>query len=86
VFLRRAGKETVMSTTATLEQIGRLAERRQALWSKLMLTPEEKAEIGRLTVELEALWERHRMELARPPATARPISRGVTPLRRSSAA
>ena len=49
-------------------------------------TPEEKAEIGRLTVELEALWERHRMELTRPPATARPISRGVTRLRRSSAA
>ncbi len=76
-----------MSGTGTLEEIGRLAGRRQALWGKLILTPEEKAEIGRLTAQLEALWERHRMELARPQSTAgRRISAAVSQSRGRSAA
>ena len=76
-----------MSSTATLEEIGRLAGRRQALWGKLMLTPEEKAEIGRLTTALEALWEQHRMELSRPQSTVgRRISEAVSHARGRSAA
>jgi hypothetical protein len=76
-----------MSGTVTLDEIGRLAGRRQALWGKLMLTSEEKAEIGRLTAELEALWERHRMELARSqPAAGRRISQTIPQARGRSAA
>jgi hypothetical protein len=76
-----------MSSTATLEEIGRLAGRRQARWGKLMLTPDEKAEIGRLTTALEALWEQHRTELARPQSTVgRRISEAVAHTRGRSAA
>ncbi len=55
-----------MSGNATLEKIRRLAERRQALWSKMSsLTAADRATIVRLTKELEAQWEHHRVELTR---------------------
>ncbi len=55
-----------MSATTILEKIRRLAEQRQALWSKSSpLTAADRAAIARLTGELEALWEQHRGELAR---------------------
>ena len=51
--------------SSTSEKIRRIAERRQALWSKAPgLTVAEKAEISRLTSELESLWEQHRAALA----------------------
>ena len=57
--------EQVTTGSSTLEKIRRIAERRQALWSKAPgLTAAEKAEIGRLTSELESLWEQHRVALA----------------------
>ena len=57
--------EQVTTGSSTLEKIRRIAERRQALWSKAPgLTVAEKAEISRLTSELEALWEQHRVALA----------------------
>jgi hypothetical protein len=60
-----------MAETTTLERIRKLAERRQALWSKApALTIAERADIVRLTTELEGLWEQHRMELARSQAGA----------------
>jgi len=58
-------EDRVTTGSSTLEKIRRIAERRQALWSKAPgLTVAEKAEIGKLTSELEALWEQHRAALA----------------------
>jgi len=55
-----------ISGTTTLEKIRRLAEKRQALWSKMSaLTVADRAAIVRLTQDLESLWEQHRLELAR---------------------
>jgi hypothetical protein len=57
--------EQVTTSSSTLEKIRRIAERRQALWSKAPgLTVAEKTEISRLTSELESLWEQHRVALA----------------------
>jgi hypothetical protein len=77
-----------MSGNATLEKIRRLAERRQALWSKMSsLTAVDRAAIIRITRELEALWEQHRVELTRRRAAGRRQAKpgGASP-RRSTAA
>jgi hypothetical protein len=77
-----------MSENATLEKIRRLAERRQALWSKMSsLTAADRGTIVRITGELEALWEQHRVELARRrDAGRRPAKTGSASPRRSTAA
>ncbi len=65
-----------IAETPTLEKIRRLAEKRQALWSKMSsLTLADRASIVRLTQDLEALWEQHRVELAQ---------RSVSQVRRSA--
>jgi hypothetical protein len=77
-----------MSENATLEKIRRLAERRQALWSKMSsLTAADRATIVRITRELEALWEQHRVDLARRRGSSRRSAKagGASP-RRSTAA
>lgn len=78
-----------MTETATLEKIRKLAERRQALWSKMSsLTAADRATIIRLTTELEGLWEQHRVELAarRGSQGRRPARAGAASSRRSTAA
>ena len=78
-----------MSGNATLEKIRRLAQRRQALWSKMSsLTAADRATIVRLTKELEALWEHHRVELTRRRVgpSRRPAKIGAGSPRRSTAA
>ncbi|TMI79729.1 MAG: hypothetical protein E6H04_10065 [Bacillati bacterium ANGP1] len=76
-----------MTETTTLEKIRKLAERRQALWSKApALTIAERADIVRLTTELEGLWEQHRTELARSQASRRGTRTGPPPSRGRSAA
>lgn len=82
----KAKRRTVESPT--LAKIRRVAERRQALWSKLPgLTATNRAEISKLTAQLEALWEQHRIALAKPHPAPRVRPRRATPsTRRSSAA
>jgi hypothetical protein len=77
-----------MSGNATLEKIRRLAERRQALWSKMSsLTAADRATIVRITRELEAQWEQHRVELAqRRGSGRRQVKPGGASPRRSTAA
>jgi hypothetical protein len=78
-----------VSGTPILEKIRKLAEQRQALWSKSSpLTTEERAAIARLTGELEALWEQQRGELARPRTTPgrRSVKTGSPSSRRRTAA
>ena len=78
-----------MSGNTTLEKIRRLAERRQALWSKTSpLTAADREAIARLTRELEALWEQQRGELAqrRPAPARRSVKTGTASSRRRSAA
>lgn len=78
-----------MAETATLEKIRKLAERRQALWSKVSsLTAADRAAIVRLTAELEALWQQHRADLATRRASQgrRAARAGSASSRRSTAA
>ena len=77
-----------MSEKTILERIRRVAEQRQALWSKTTpLTTTERAAIVRLTGELEALWEQQRGDLARKRwAPARRSSKAAAPSRRRTAA
>ncbi len=78
-----------MSGNTTLEKIRRLAERRQALWSKPSpLTAADREAIARLTGELEALWEQQRGELARQRAVPgrRSVKTGTASSRRRTAA
>jgi len=78
-----------VSGTTILEKIRRVAERRQALWSKSSpLTAEDRAAIARLTGELEALWEQQRGELARGRGTParRSVKTGSPSSRRPTAA
>lgn len=78
-----------MSGNTTLAKIRRLAERRQALWSKMSsLTAADRAMIVRLTKELEALWEHHRAELTRRRVSPsrRPEKMSAGSPRRSTAA
>ena len=78
-----------MSGSTILEKIRRVAERRQALWSKPSpLTAADREAIARLTGELEALWEQQRGELARRPAATarRPVKTGTVSSRKRSAA
>jgi hypothetical protein len=67
------------SGNTTIEKIRKLAEKRQALWSKMSsLTVADRAAIVRLTQDLEALWEQHRLELAqRSVSQIRPRAKGV---------
>ena len=70
-----------MSGTTTLEKIRKVAEKRQALWSKMSsLTAADRATIGQLTAELEGLWEQHRAQLAKRPTSPdrRPAKPGGT--------
>lgn len=71
----------------TLAKIRRLAERRQALWSKAPgLTATDRAEISRLTAALEALWEQHRLALAKPRVFPGRGRAGAATARKNSAA
>ena len=78
-----------IAETPTLEKIRRLAEKRQALWSKMSsLTIADRASIVRLTQDLEALWEQHRVELVQRSASQvhRSAKSGAASSRRRTAA